>query len=168
MPRLAVVGPVNSAFNAFTPCPYFCRATALVKRFGRVMAMMSPLPLPVLALAHPHSPHTASPLLGEVIRKDVDEPLHQVHGRGERQIRDRVIMDLPVICHAHVPHEHVAVDLDLISCPYHDVMTRVVRFAHTLHRAVPMFLSSLGVRSVLHDMPGRRLRGRGRASSRRR
>src|SRR5437899_12996860 len=165
MPRLAVVGPVNSAFNAFTPCPYFCRATALVKRFGRVMAMMSPSPLPVRALAHPHSPHTASPLLGEVIRKDVDEPLHEVHGRAERQIRDRMIMDLPVIRHAHVPHEHAAVDLDLISCPYHDVMTLVVHFAHTLHRAVPMFLSSLAVRSVLRGIPRARLRGGWRGRS---
>src|SRR2546427_9319474 len=160
MPRLAVVGPVNSAFNAFTPCPYFCRATAFVKRFGRVMAMMSPLPLPVLALAHPHSPHAASPLLGEVIRKNVDEPLHEVHGRGERQIRDRMIVDLSVVRHAHVPHEHVAVDLDLISGPHDDMMARIVRLAYTVHLAVPVFLGSLHLLGVLSYIGRDRLRGR--------
>src|SRR5215510_3940838 len=177
MPRLAVVGPENSFLSRMTPWIYVSRALALVRILDRTAIMSSSSRLFSLLVAaapgsrfgarlgHLHVPTMktgAMPTAGKVIRKDVDEMFDQVDGGGKTRVRYRVVMNLAVTSYTQVSGDWYAVNLNVVSCANHNMMTFEGCFPDGFGSLVLVTLDFLYPEGIFSDVGGDRLGGRPR------
>jgi hypothetical protein len=138
----------NSSSRLFSPLG----AVALGGRFG-------------VRLGHLHVPTSkmgAMPTAGKVLRKNIDELFDQVDGGSKTRVRYRVVMHLAVISYTQVSNDWYAINLNVVRCVNHNMMTFVGCFPDGCGSLVLVTLDFLYPEGIFSHVGGDRLGGRPR------
>lgn len=95
--------------------------------------------------------------LAEIVRKNINQLLHQIHCGIEAEVGNGMIMYLAVVCHSHMAGEWHTIDLDPVGCMNDDTVAFVTRLSNGFALRVLVFLGFLDLGRVLLNVLGNRL-----------